>query len=334
MNSYRILDKQIYVAGKYSLVPIRFDDRFLIMKWRNEQIYHLRQNKPLTKEDQDKYFNEIIANIFKQEQPKQILFSYLDNKKCIGYGGLVHINWIDKNAEISFIIDTSLEKEFFQIHWTRYLKLIEEVAFYELGFYKIYTYAFDIRPGLYGVLENSDYRKEAVLKQHVCFEGDFIDVVIHSKFADRLILRNAKIFDSELTFRWATNPVIRKFSFHQEEIKWENHQEWFKVKIADNNCEYYILNEKGKGIGSIRFDISEELNAKISYLIDPVYHGRGYGRIILDEGIKRLKTRRKDIKKVFGLVKKENIASIRIFEGFDFQTMAEETGYLRFEKIL
>jgi hypothetical protein len=33
-------------------------------------------------------------------------------------------------------------------------------------------------------------------------------------------------------------------------------------------------------------------------------------------------------------VKKENIASIRIFEGFDFQTMAEETGYLRFEKIL
>ena len=40
MNSYKVLNKQIFISDKYSLVPIRFEDRYNIMKWRNEQIYH------------------------------------------------------------------------------------------------------------------------------------------------------------------------------------------------------------------------------------------------------------------------------------------------------
>ena len=31
------------------------------MKWRNEQIYHLRQELTLTKEMQDKYFKEVMV---------------------------------------------------------------------------------------------------------------------------------------------------------------------------------------------------------------------------------------------------------------------------------
>ena len=73
-------------------------------------MYHLRQDKPLTEEDQEAYFLNVVAKLFEQERPNQLLFSFLDGDKCIGYGGLVHINWIDKNAEISFIMNTSLEK--------------------------------------------------------------------------------------------------------------------------------------------------------------------------------------------------------------------------------
>ena len=29
------------------------------MKWRNEQLYHLRQLKPLIKSEQDNYFNNV-----------------------------------------------------------------------------------------------------------------------------------------------------------------------------------------------------------------------------------------------------------------------------------
>lgn len=182
---YKALNKQVFSNGNYSIVPIRMEDRFEIMKWRNEQIYHLRQDKPLTLENQEYYFSSIISNLFDQEQPSQILFSFLEKEKCIGYGGLVHINWIDMNAEISFIMDTVLEKEYFQSHWLTYLGLIEQLAFNELNFHKIYIYAFDLRPHLYAAAEKASFRKEAVLKEHCKFHNRFIDVVIHSKIKQK-----------------------------------------------------------------------------------------------------------------------------------------------------
>ena len=106
----------------------------------------------------------------------------MEDNKCIGYGGLVHINWIDKNAEISFVMNTELERNQFQMHWVNYLGIIEQLAFKELKLYKIFTYAFDLRPHLYSAIEFAGFQKEAVLKKHCLFHGEFKDVVIHSKF--------------------------------------------------------------------------------------------------------------------------------------------------------
>lgn len=181
MSSYKILNNQCFSSGEYAIVPIRQKDRYAIMKWRNEQMYHLRQNEPLTKEMQDVYFNNVISNLFNKDQPEQLLFSYLKGDKCIGYGGLVHINWIDKNAEISFIMDTELEVQNFEFHWTQFSELTEQVAFRELYLHKIFTYAFNIRPYLYPILEKVGFKFEAELKEHCFFENEFISVLIHSK---------------------------------------------------------------------------------------------------------------------------------------------------------
>jgi RimJ/RimL family protein N-acetyltransferase len=179
--NYVVLNQQQFYYSDFKLVPIRYEDRYDIKKWRNEQLYHLRQTKPLTKEDQDKYFNEVISKLFDQEQPDQLLFSFLEKEICIGYGGLVHINWIDKNAEISFIMNTALEKDHFQQYWSIYLELIEKVGFQHLNLHKLYVYAFDLRPHLYNTLEGNDYFFDASLKEHCRFGGNFIDVVIYSK---------------------------------------------------------------------------------------------------------------------------------------------------------
>lgn len=180
-RAYRCLKQQTYQTGSYSIVPLRDEDKYLIMEWRNGQIYHLRQQRPLTREDQERYFGTVVAALFEQEKPGQVLFSYLENGACIGYGGLVHINWTDRYAEISFIIDPALEKEYFEKHWVTYLSLIEQVAFTGLGLHKIFTYAFDLRPHLYKAVEAAGFKEEARLKEHCLFEGKYIDVVIHSK---------------------------------------------------------------------------------------------------------------------------------------------------------
>jgi RimJ/RimL family protein N-acetyltransferase len=182
MNYYKVLGSRKFIINNFSLVPIRYEDRYDIMNWRNQQIYHLRQSKLLTIEEQNLYFENVIKKIFELESPGQILFSFLEKDVCVGYGGLVHINWIDKNAEISFIMKTELETKKFNLFWKIYLKLIEQVAFESLDFHKIYTYAFDLRPNLYKVLQASGFYEEARLKEHCYFEGRYKDVVINSKF--------------------------------------------------------------------------------------------------------------------------------------------------------
>jgi RimJ/RimL family protein N-acetyltransferase len=169
MGIYKALNKQVFTSGDYSLVPIRMEDRYDIMKWRNEQLYHLRQSTPLTKHDQDRYFNTVVQELFIKERPEQLIFSYLEGDKCIGYGGLVHINWINKNAEVSFIMSTQLENNEFHKHWGIYLDLLNQIAFNELKLHKIYTYAFDLRPHLYEALEANGFVRELVLKEHCSF---------------------------------------------------------------------------------------------------------------------------------------------------------------------
>ena len=185
MNSYKILNQQIFSNGEYSIVPIRYIDRYDIMKWRNEQIYHLRQKNKLTKKQQDDYFDEVVSKIFDNDFPDQILFSFLKKDICVGYGGIVHINWTDKNAEVSFVIKTEEEQSNFQYYWSLYLGLLEKVAFQDIKLHKLFVYAFDLRPHLYHAIEKNGYTKEATLKEHCYFEEKYIDVIIHSKINER-----------------------------------------------------------------------------------------------------------------------------------------------------
>jgi RimJ/RimL family protein N-acetyltransferase len=181
IDNYIFLKKQFFTIDKFKIVPIRFADRYDIMKWRNEQLYHLRQLFPLTEKEQDSYFYEIVKKLFTTQKPPQVLFSYLCNDICIGYGGLVHINWIDRNGEISFIMDTKLEAEQFELHWSNFLILIEKVGFGELKLHKLITYAFDLRPNLYNVLEKNGFYKEAILKEQVFYADKYINAIIHAK---------------------------------------------------------------------------------------------------------------------------------------------------------
>lgn len=177
---YRALKvKNIYTLNEFSLLPIRFEDRYLIMKWRNEQIYHLRQNKPLTKKIQNDYFVKEIFPLFNQTKPNQILFSFLKKKILVGYGGLVHINWQKKNAEISFVMNTSLENQNFEDFWDIFLKLIDKVLFDLNCIEELFTFAFDIRPNIYKVLEKNNF--QLVKDDEYNKDGKIIRVKVHRK---------------------------------------------------------------------------------------------------------------------------------------------------------
>lgn len=180
-TKYIALSQNVFKNKEFQISPIRFKDRLDIMKWRNEQMYHLRQSKVLTLKDQENYFKNVISKLFSKKKPNQLLFSFFKNNNFIGYGGLVHIDWKNKSAEISFIMKTTLEKKYFQFYWKKFLQLIEKPAFEDIKLHKLNTYAFDIRPQLYLALEESGYKKEAVLENQCFINNMYKNVIIHSK---------------------------------------------------------------------------------------------------------------------------------------------------------
>ncbi len=87
-NEYKFLKKSEFKFKQYKLVPVRLNDIENIRKWRNEQMEVLRQNKKLTKNDQERYFKNVIQPTHRQTNPDLILFSMFLNDLHIAYGGV------------------------------------------------------------------------------------------------------------------------------------------------------------------------------------------------------------------------------------------------------
>jgi len=309
--TYKKTSKQCFKNGEYSIIPIRFEDRYKIMRWRNEQIDHLRQTKPLVKKEQDKYFKTIVSGLFDQENPDQLLFSFLKDGSCIGYGGLVHIDWERYTAEISFIMNTIFEKVHFVDFWLVFLNLIEQVAFKELQLRKIYTYSYEIRPKLYYVLDLANYKEEKRIKRAVEINNEWVDVRIHSKWKTELTLRKAIIGDAQCLFDWANDSETRKNSIYSQEIILENHLEWLKNKINDPNDEIYIVNEKVP-VGILRIDKIDNY-FRISFNVLKEHRGKGIGQRIISLAVDKFSNKR-----LVAEVLEGNTASQKIFDRNNF----------------
>ncbi|MDX1718635.1 MAG: UDP-2,4-diacetamido-2,4,6-trideoxy-beta-L-altropyranose hydrolase [Salegentibacter mishustinae] len=150
---------------------------------------------------------------------------------------------------------------------------------------------------------------------------------------DEISLRTATIKDLETTFRWATNAIIRQYSFNKKPIEHKEHSEWFERKLDDVGCVYFIAEKEIEAIGSVRFDIGNN-EAVISYLVDPIYHSKGYGIILLQKSLEVIKNSNFSLKKVVGYVEPDNIASIKVFQRLGYTKSLYSNNRIKFIKEL
>jgi len=180
-SEYNFLSNNKCCFNEYCLVPLREEDVELIRKWRNEQIDYLRQNKPLTKDEQSNYYHQIIKKSFSEKKPETILFSFTLKNNCVGYGGFVHVDWNLKKTELSFLLDTNRAKELetYKKEFSIFLQLILEIGFKQILFNKIFTETFDIRPNTILVLEKAGFVLENRLLSKNYINGLYVDSLFH-----------------------------------------------------------------------------------------------------------------------------------------------------------
>lgn len=184
MNSgqqYRCLDTQSFANGAYTLVSLRQQDIFAIKAWRNAQIKVLRQEKPLTDQDQQRYYEQVIVPTYSQKEPNMILLSFLLEGELIGYGGLVHIDWSSQRAEVSFLVEPARRKEtqIYQKDFHAFFSLIKIIAFQNLQLHRLTTETFAFRHRTLLLLEQNGFRKEGRLQEHVRYHDGYVDSFVH-----------------------------------------------------------------------------------------------------------------------------------------------------------
>ncbi|VBB05513.1 atp-grasp fold duf201-type [Lucifera butyrica] len=181
MRTYKCLKQNHYTYQNYQLLPIRDEDIMLIKDWRNAQIAVLRQKEPLTEEAQRQYFAKVVWPSLAEEWPPQVLFSFLKDNTCIGYGGIVHINWEDKRGEVSFLLNPERVKNrrVYREDFLAYLHLLKEVAYQDLQFNRLTGETFDLRPFHVSILEEAGFRLEGRMKRHIYHNGTYVDSLVH-----------------------------------------------------------------------------------------------------------------------------------------------------------
>jgi hypothetical protein len=183
---YNCLKRKLFVDGEFEIRPISVNDIEQIRFWRNMQIDVLRQKKIITSSEQIVYFNTVLLPLLTQEFPDQIIFSYFKNNILIGYGGLVHLSWEDKRAELSFLLNPEFVKieNLYEEYFLKFINFMKVVNFNQLQFHKIFTETFSNRTFHISVLEKAGFEIEGVLRDHIIINEAYNNSLIHSIIKD------------------------------------------------------------------------------------------------------------------------------------------------------
>lgn len=133
-------------------------------------------------------------------------------------------------------------------------------------------------------------------------------------------IREAKLEDEELIYRWSNDPLVRTASYHQEPIDFKAHQKWFRTKLKSSRSYLLICSIQEKPAGLVRFEIADD-HWVIGVLIDVSFRGKGLSSEAISKGTQIVRIG-SDLP-VFAYIKKSNFASIKAFEKAGFKLEKE-----------
>lgn len=167
--------------GDLAVEAVRPSDIESIRRWRNAQLSVLRQSAPISPRAQAAYYRKNVWPDMQSQKPVNILLRYLEKDSLVGYGGLVHISWEHRRAEVSFLLRTNLANtpDECSRYFPGFLNLVKVLGFLDLGLNRLHTETYAIRERHTAALEQVGFRREGVLREHVWIDDRPTDSIIH-----------------------------------------------------------------------------------------------------------------------------------------------------------
>lgn len=146
----------------------------------------------------------------------------------------------------------------------------------------------------------------------------------------QLKLRKVTTEDKLFLLNLANEEACRRNSISINYILEEEHEQWFKKKLASDDTDMYILvDENNNRIGQGRLDYNQN-NVIISYSIIKEERGHGYGKELVSL-LERKYRKEKKAKTFFAIVKDENAASKSIFLSLGYRETKKDV-YIEYSK--
>ena len=155
-----------------------------------------------------------------------------------------------------------------------------------------------------------------------------VEVMMPSVRGD-LVLRPATSDDVLDFFDWRNEPFARAMSFSSAPIVWSEHVAWFHRRLHDRDTEMFVLEARGLPVGQLRLDLTPA-TATVSYSVDRLARGRGWGAWMIDEVIRMSEALRSRVIKAE--VRIENAASRRIFQRLGWAERLGADGRLMYSR--
>lgn len=140
-------------------------------------------------------------------------------------------------------------------------------------------------------------------------------------------LRHARLDDASLFFDWRNEPDARAQSFSQDPISWPSHRRWFEAKLGSGSTDIFVGEIRGLPIGQVRLDFERD-ECVLSYSVDAVVRGRGWGGWLVAEAMKGVRPSRCRVMRAD--VREANTASRRVFRRLGWQEAENADGRVEF----
>jgi RimJ/RimL family protein N-acetyltransferase len=141
----------------------------------------------------------------------------------------------------------------------------------------------------------------------------------------QLRLRPASLDDAELLLEWRNDLSTREASHNTAPICIDEHIEWLKRILANENRHLYVAEIDGAPVGTVRADY-ENPGYELSWTVSPSMRGHGVGKDMVRLLAKTISD------SIRAEVKAGNIASIRIAEAAGMVFEREESGILHYRR--
>jgi L-amino acid N-acyltransferase YncA len=132
-----------------------------------------------------------------------------------------------------------------------------------------------------------------------------------------LIIRKAETKDSQALFRLSNQPSVRNSSFNSGKISLKEHQEWFKEKVNNSSCVYFVAEINNNVVAQLRLDVNNNRSI-ISVSTDYRHRGQGIGKQIFAKMIKHIRSHCPCVKTIDAYIKQSNPLSLMFFKSLGF----------------